>query len=437
MVTTFRPAPIALGLLVAACGGPVAPPTTGGVTVADGPFGRGHALVMSDYQSTNVALLDCEGNTLSGSFLSSAAAQPGLTAPLSGDVVLPGEPQGGPELALLDRFPAAVVTFVDVTTGRVSEQLEVGTGFRSNPQDLLLVDGDAWVSRYETNPKPGMQPFDGGGDIVIIDRGARSIVERIDLSAGVADAPNYWPRPGKMVRLGRRVFVLLAAYDATFANAGASRVVEIDTDSRAIVATHVLDGLAGCGAFAMEPPFDRDGLARPMRRLLVGCSGRFQGTSTPTLEDSGLVALDTTEGAVVELRRWSAEALAGRPVGFDLAIDEGGRALVTTMGRLGEGSSADLTDALVEVSLDSGETRVVFETPSRPFELGGVKCTTARLPVVPASGDAASVRRDCFAADGEAPALRRLVLGPEGYVATDALVVETAIGLPPRWLGRF
>jgi hypothetical protein len=429
-----RVAPLAFGLCVVACGAPEPPPTTGGVDVQAGPHGRGFALVMSDYQSTNVALLDCDGRTLSGSFLSSGAAIPGLTASLSGDVVLPSELQEGAELALLDRYPAAIVTLVDIRRGAVTAQLDVGTGFRANPQDLVAVDGALWVSRYETNPEPGAAPFDGGGDLIVVNRESRQPVARVDLSKAMSDAPGFWPRPGRMVRDGKRLYVLLAAYDPSFQGAADSRLVEVDLGTRAIVRTHVLEGLAGCGALALEPPFASDGMPRATRRIAVGCSGRFQGTSAPTLESSGLVLLEPTEEQLLEVRRWSSSELAGRPVGFDVALDGGDRALVTAMGRLDDGIASERPDALVEVVLSTGMTRVVFETATRPFELGGVRCTTR---VAGTDGESSTCREACFAADGEAGVLRRLTLGPEGYEAVEALEVEHAIGLPPRWIGRF
>lgn len=423
-------------LLATACGAPV-PPTGGGVAVTAGAFGRGQALVMSDYQSTNVALLDCEGRTLAGSFLSSASANSGLSSALSGDVVLPNESQNGLELALIDRYPAAVVTWVNLATGSVSAQLDVSTGFRANPQDLAVVGPEVWISRYETNPKPGRVPYDGGGDVLVVERETKTITGRIDLTSALADAPGFFPRPGKMARLKDRLYVLLAAYDMSFANSASSRIVELDIATRQLVATHILGGLAGCTALALEPPFDRSGRERPMPRLLVGCSGDFHGGSTPTLAGSGLVMLTTERALLHEVRRWTAAELGGRPVGFDLAVDEENTALVTTMGHLGSGKSSDVPDALVEVELEGPTPRVVFETDSLPFELGGIRCTTAQapiddtLPVDPASP------RDCFVADGERGVLRRLVHSSHGYDVADSIFVENAIGLPPRWMGRF
>ncbi|MBM4373972.1 MAG: hypothetical protein FJ095_02730 [Deltaproteobacteria bacterium] len=423
-------------LCLAACGAPAPSPPTGGVSIEAGPTGRGLALVMSDYQSTNVALLGCDGRTLSASFLSSASAQPGLSAPLSGDVVLPGEPQRGDELALLDRYPSSIVTLVDVTTGSVAAQLDVGSAFRANPQDLVRFGDELWVTRYESNLAMNASPLDRGGDVAIVSRAARAVVERIDLTEAIEDAPGFLPRPGRMVLDDGRLHVLLAAYNATFSDAADSRIVTIDIASRHILRTHVLEGLAGCSSLAIEPPSIQPDEGSTPRRLLVGCSGRFLGSSQPTLSSSGLVLLEVLSDGVAEVRRWGSDALAGRPVGFDVALDETGRALVTTLGRLGEGETSALPDALVELELESGASRIVLETQLRPFELGGVRCNT-RLDGVPLADGVGACRPDCFVADGERGVLHRLVLGASGYEPAEALTVEGTIGLPPRWLGRF
>jgi hypothetical protein len=86
--------------------------------------------VHSDYQSTNVSLLGLDGRALSPLLVSSASASTALSTPLSGDVVLPTMPQAGSELLLLDRFPAAVLTWVDLRTGVPTGQLSVATACR-------------------------------------------------------------------------------------------------------------------------------------------------------------------------------------------------------------------------------------------------------------------------------------------------------------------
>jgi hypothetical protein len=351
-------------------------------------------------------------------------------------VVLPSQAELGDTITLIDRFPAAVITLVDVASGSVGAQLDVSTGFRANPHDVAWIGGARWVARYDMNPVPGKQPFDVGGDLLLIDGASRQIVARRELSQAVQPSQKHLPHPDRIALWGERMFVSLAAYDAKYVDEAPSRVVVIDTVKREIVATHVLEGMYGCGAMALEPPFDGNGMPRAKRRLLVGCAGRFGGTGTPTLKESGLVLLDV-DAAPKEIRRFTAEQIGGQPVGFDIDIDEGGRALVTTMGRKGSTSSDTVTDALREVDLDGGGSREVLRTASEPFVLGGVRCITRARADVPNPGSGAPCTSDCFVADAERGVLHRLVRDAVGYRAAEQLKVETAIGLPPRALGRF
>ena len=67
---------------------------------------------------------------------------------------------------LIDRYPNSVITFVDTSSGAVTRQIDVSTGFPSNPHDYLETrEGRALVTRYERNPKAGRAPFDAGGDV--------------------------------------------------------------------------------------------------------------------------------------------------------------------------------------------------------------------------------------------------------------------------------
>ena len=109
-------------------------------------------LTQTDYSSTNVALLTPEGKVASESLISSASADPGLTTPLSGDVLSPNQRSGDGAVVLIDRYPNSVLTWVDPSDASVLGQLHVGTGFSSNPYDYLQVsDTKAYVSRYESN----------------------------------------------------------------------------------------------------------------------------------------------------------------------------------------------------------------------------------------------------------------------------------------------
>jgi hypothetical protein len=385
-----------------------------------GRCGRGLIIVGTDYQSTNVSLVGLDGAVLSSSFISSGSTSSALSAALSGDVVTSTTPQLGEEVVLIDRYPASVVTWLDVATGEVRAQLEVRTGFPSNPQDYLaLSDDEAYVSRYETNPTPGQVEHDGGGDVLIIDPSVPSITGRIDLQPAVTE-PGFLPRAGRMVRDGDSVYVLLAAYDQTFASSAPSRIVTLRDG--AIAGVTVLDGLHGCSSLAIEP-------LSTSPRLAVACSGNFGGDESATLAESGVVILATFEDDIpVEIRRHAASA---QPFGFGLDFIDDRRVLATALGSFGNGGP-DVTDALLVVDIDSGDVTTVLRGKELPFELGDVRCTTA----VALEGSTAGCS-SCWLADGEAGRLHRISVDADGAIVAESIQVDSSIGLPPRGVGRF
>lgn len=405
----------ALTLLLAGCDATAPPPTTGGVVLPEGPCGRGLVLVESDYQSTNVAIVGLDGAVLSSSFISSASASAALSAPLSGDVVVPTSPTSGAEVVLVDRYPAAVITWVYLATAAPRAQLDVSTGFAANPQDYLELAADkAYVTRLDANASPGAQPHDQGGDVLVVDPRAPAIIGRIALDAAMADAPGFLPRPNRMLRAGDDVYVLLSAYSADFSDSAPSRVVRIDAGRDAIAAVTVLPGLHGCAGLALA--------RRAPLALAVACSGKFGGDSAPTLVESGVAILAGDPLAVVA----SHEAAAiGQPFGLSLAFADGA-ILTTALGAFGSGGAPDTLDRLLRIG-EAGEPAALLSSASRPFELGEVACALS-------DDDEAGCGR-CFAADAERGALHRLDAAASAIEAT--LPIDDGIGLPPRYLGRF
>src|SRR5262249_49627102 len=137
----------------------------------------------SDYTSTNVSLLSPAGSILSEILISSGSTTTGLSTALSGDVILPLAAPPSGRVVLLPPS-ASVLTWVDPTTAAVTAQLSVRTGFLSNPYDYLEVAPDkAYVTRFESNPQPGKEAFDGGGDVLVIDPQSFALRGRVDLSS--------------------------------------------------------------------------------------------------------------------------------------------------------------------------------------------------------------------------------------------------------------
>jgi hypothetical protein len=94
---------------------------------------------------------------------------------LSSDVAVPSTLLSGPEIVLIDRFPASVLTWVDVESASVRAQLDVGS--KTNPHDYVpLSEHKAYVTRFGAS--------DGvGDDVAIVDPSVPALVGSIDLSS--------------------------------------------------------------------------------------------------------------------------------------------------------------------------------------------------------------------------------------------------------------
>jgi hypothetical protein len=360
-------------------------------------------VVNTDYQSTSVSLLDRDGEVLSGSFISSASASTGLTVPLGGDVVLPTETAAGEEIVLIDRYPASVLTWVDLRTGQVRAQLPVATGFSANPHDYVTLSAnEAWVTRFQ------------GHDLLVLDPEVPAIVDRIDLGAAMAgEASGYSPGPDHAVLVANDLYVLLEGYRSDFTQSVESRIVRIDTRSRALTATHVLAEMHGCGGLALSPD---------QARLAVFCSGEFQGTSNPSLGASGVVVLGVgTE--LTETQRFSGQSLGRQPVAFSGAFADPDRLLLVTQGRFADEAGPKEPDRLLDLELGTGSNRVLLVSDPDPFTLGAVRCP----------GDCGV----CFVADAGRRGVHRFHLGDSAFVHDGQITTDDQTGLPPSGLGVY
>jgi hypothetical protein len=365
-------------------------------------------VVNSDYASTNVAVVGADGAVLSRSLLSSASAGVGASAALSGDVVPPREPPASGLVVLIDRYPNSVVTWVDPAAARVVGQLSVATGFASNPHDYLEVGGaKAYVTRYETNAAAGREPFDGGGDVLVVDRERRAVVGRVDLGAEAGGG--FLPRPNRLARAGGEAVVALDRFDAGFGAALDARLVGVDVASDAIAWRLDVAGLANCGGLALSP-------GRTL--LALACSGPFAGGAAGQRGRSGLVVLDLSTRPPAERARFDLAARFGAPLAPGLAFASETVLVGTAYGDL----EAGRPDVAFALDLASGDALPLAEAAA--FSFGDVWCT-------PGCGDA------CFLADADRNALRRwrvdgAALAPEADVR-----VDTLYGLPPRALGAY
>jgi len=417
-MTRLRPRMLWCAVLLGACGAPRVTPDSQGVSVTPGPCGRGLVVVESDYQSSNVSLLDFEGHVLSASLASSRTESSGFGVALSGDVVTPSSAESSARIVLIDRYPAGVLRFVDLASAQVTGELSVATGFRSNPQDYLALNPQhAYVARYQTNPDPGRQAWDTGGDVLIVDPSVPAITGSIDLSAALSGEPSkFTPHPARLLNVAGRVFALLAAYSSDYSSATSSRLVELDPQTDSLVSTLVLDGLRGCAALAVSPD---------ARELAVGCSGDDLRDAQPALEGSGLALIDI-EGAPRFEKAYRAQELGTAPLGFGLAYAAPGVLFFGTLGHFDESGALSARDSLLRLEVATGQADLLLESADEPFTLGAARCVLA-----------CGV---CFATDAKrsgGSVLRFVVDAAGGFAAPTEVRAETRVGLPPRYLGEF
>lgn len=392
---------------LAACD-PALPPSTGGTDVAPGPFGRGVlSLNASDaYDATSASLVGLDGTVLSASF---------LTSGLSGDVAAPSSRLPGDEVVLLDRW-YSIVNWVDVRTAEVRAQLHAdGDELARNPWDYLPISPDkAYVTRYD--PWPGNADH---GDVAIVSPAEADVLtpidRRIEIGPALGLPPGHVTHPARGVVAGDRAYLVTVNATADYEYSD-SHLVVIDSLTDQVEQAQELTGMHDCTAIALSP--DREELA-------IACSGDLQANGQLAQEHSGLVVL--SRATLEEKRRFTAPELGGGVLGFSLSYASQRQVLVLLSGNL----SAGVDDAAVLVNLDTGEPRAVHT--AAPFAIGQVLCP-ARIDGL--GGDAASPPA-CFVTDAEKGLILRYPALGGSLGEAAAVRVDSAVGLPPRYLGLF
>jgi hypothetical protein len=318
----------------------------------------GIAVVGNDYHSAALSLLDRDGNLLADGCLHSGSGGAGLATTLSGDVVLPSQvPAGGP-LALIDRGNNAI-TWLDAGSCAVRAQLAVGTGFGSNPHDVVMVSPDkAYVVRQDPNlaPTPALDDFDEGNDVLIVDPVRPKIVGRIDLApfapAGVL------PRADRALLVGGRVFVSLNAISLDYSTYGEGRLLIIDPATDQVAGVIEIPGVKNCGAMTY---------VATSQRLLVACGGSY-GDAAAQLATSAIVAIDLGQTPPAVVAQVAAASTGTAPFSnMTVAALDGNTAIGVTNGAL----SGNPPDSLWSLPLD-GRPVVKLFTSSEGIVLGAV-----------------------------------------------------------------
>lgn len=405
---------ISLGCGVAGCG--VEPISAGQQPVPRGAHGI--LVINTDYKSTSVSALDFAGDLLTQNLISTSSAATGLSVALSGDVGLPSGLTPDRETVLIDRYPAAVLSWVSLDTAQVRAQLSVATGFSSNPHDYVPVSRrKAYVPRYNPNLGGNEQPFDSGHDVLIVDPAAARVTGSIDLMPAIADeAAELYPRADRAVVVDGLLRVLVLVFNTAYRERADSRLVSIDPDTDQIVAVHRFMGLTSCSSFALSP----DGL-----EMAVACNGSFRQAATTGFPDSAIVRLTLDGPEVSEVTRHAASDLGGNQVGL-LSYSDQDHIVFTSYGRFASDLSVAAQDTLRVLDLSAARVSTpILQTQRTPFSLGDVLC-------IPSESS-------CFVADAETQGgvVHRFEIDDEGLGHDTVIEVDHATGLPPRYLGRF
>ena len=389
---------------------------SGGVdVVGDELCPAGAVAVLSDYQSTQIALLDREGLVLSPSFASSGALEAlSVAAPFSGDVIAPSNRIVGPEVALLDRFGTNVLTWIDTRTARVRAQLPVGTDFESNPYDYLeLSPSKAYVARFGENAGATDDPYSLGGDVLIVDPSEPAITGVIALPRE-SDQP---PRPLSITPFGETALVVLQRLSLDFKSQGPSEIVAIDTATDEIIWQLVLDGLLSCGRVMLSPSGDT---------MALGCTGRIDPDGNlADPEGSAIVLLDASSVPPRELRRisvYDALGFSAQPE-IEWATD------TLMLGKTQTPFFGAGNNQLFALELEDDSFRVLAEAgpnddgTGKGIVFGSLLCT-------PGCSDV------CLLADQEQSTVRRFSIGDD-LAELPATSLGADKGLPPVDLGTF
>lgn len=404
---------VALVSLFAGCDGePAACPAADLAPLSREPA---FAVVTSDYLSSALALLDADLQLMTEAWIDSATVEPGLSTPMTGDVVLPTTPIFG-NIGMLDRSNVDNMTLLSYS-GVVDGQwpmtpppLAGEAAFLANPHDIVPIDGARLlVTRFEKNLAPDAVELDRGNDLLWVDRSRGALLGRIDLAVGdtFEGGVSIVARPSGALRLAGGVLVALTRLSLDFMVAAPGAVAVVDPDAPAGTAPVIvsLAPLRNCSSVSAIPGDDT--------RVVVACAGATFGTADDRRAAAGLAWIHVPAGSPPALEAiWAAADHPGAPVvsSHPIALDAT-TALAVAMG------DDKSNDRLVRVDRVSGGAEVLFESGA-PYTLG--------------SGTFDSVRQVVLLPDAEI-GIRRFDLDASLALASQSVIaVSTCRKLPAR-----
>jgi hypothetical protein len=369
------------------------------------------SVVCSDYTTSNIEIASLDGTSLSGSFVSSGSTPTGLTTALSGDVDVPFVPPASGRVVVIDRDGTNVITWMNLSSASVLAQLVVGTGFNSNPQDYIEVDATrAFVSRYGTNPDPGQQMYDTGGDLLILNTSNYSVTGRIAMPE---ENTALLPCPAAMNWIGSDVVVTLQRFSSDFTMVGDGRFVGVSPATNSIAWTVNITGLQDCGRVYVSPSGKVGAIA---------CSGQPDSDGNFDPSGSDIVLYDLTQSPPVETKRLGLGASLSKSVQPQLSFASETSLLALTYGNVSAPATGD-TAIAVDLAADGGTAAVTtLATETTADTYAGPYCSPG-------------CSEYCIVADSSANAILRWQFANGTFTAATNAAVDTSVGLPPIDIG--
>jgi len=321
------------------------------------PAPAGLVSLNSDYRTTSLSLLNTLGGAVTGDCVHSTSTSSGTALTISGDAVLPSQPQRGGDIVLVDRANG-LLTFVDPAGCFVARQVPVPGGGKTNPHDVVIVsEHKAYVTRYDANTSSSQQQ--AGNDVVVIDPVTGTFLSRIDMDAYAAtgSGAGILARPDRALIADGRVVVSLNQVDATLTMYGSGAVLVIDPATDAVVTRVSLPGLFDCEGMDFMPG---------THTLLVSCGGIYGDPNQPL--QSGLAVVDFSGSSPRLDHVISSVAFDAHPLDFSWVL---GAATPAAPHRAFAGTyrpDAAALDAVFEVDVTSG--LVIRVGTAAPFSVG-------------------------------------------------------------------
>ncbi len=229
---------------------------------------------------------------------------------LSLNLTLPSYPLPGNRMGVLDRENAVYTAF---TTAKDYSVWQRNLMYDLNPQDMLVLsDGRAYVSRYETNldDNPGVE-WDSGDDIYIISWPEASPLGAIALGSYASNVGGVQCKahPRRMAAAWNLIWVVLENTSADGAKWGDGKLLAIDPASDSVIYEHTISGRHNCTDLAYMEELDQ---------LAVVCGGNPGDASPKTY--SGVSGFEWDGSALSAGFSKPAEFISIGPLGERLAV---------------------------------------------------------------------------------------------------------------------